>query len=144
MKVGAVVGSITVALVLCSSALAATNPNQQGLSQAQIDQGCTRNGRYVSCPSQMQRVEVAPMQRVEATPIRRVEAAPIRRVEAAPVQRNRPAQQTQSQPNTQVQANQRGKVIDPKGQGLNQAQINAMEQQRRLMWNATGGGMVYR
>ena len=136
MQVETVVGSITVVLVLCSSALAATNPNQQGLSQAQIDQGCTRNGRYVSCPSQMQRVEVAPMQRVEATPIRRVEAAP--------VQRNRPAQQTQSQPNTQVQANQRGKVIDPKGQGLNQAQINAMEQQRRLMWNATGGGMVYR
>ncbi len=38
----------------------------------------------------------------------------------------------------------RGRTIDPQGQGLNQAQIDAMEAQRRMMWNATGGGMVYR
>ncbi len=41
-------------------------------------------------------------------------------------------------------AAERGRAIDPQGQGLNQAQINAMEAQRQMMWNATGGGMVYR
>ena len=29
-------------------------------------------------------------------------------------------------------------------EGLNQAQIDAMERQRQLMWNATGAGMIYR
>jgi len=43
-----------------------------------------------------------------------------------------------------AKAKERGRVIDPKGQGLSQAQIDAMEAQRQLMWNATGGGMVYR
>lgn len=59
------------------------------------------------------------------------------RVSAAP-----PPQNTAS--TVDAEAQRRGKVIDPKGQGLNQAQIDAMEMQRRLMWNSTGAGMIYR
>lgn len=47
-------------------------------------------------------------------------------------------------PTVDAEVQRRGKVIDPKGQGLNQAQIDAMEMQRRLMWNSTGAGMIYR
>ncbi len=90
----------------------------------------------------MKRVEVAPMKRVEVAPMKRVEVAPMQRVQVAPIKRYRRTSPVQS--STQAEAERRGKVIDPKGQGLNQAQINAMERQRQLMWNATGGNMVYR
>lgn len=126
MNVRMVVGLIA-ALVLCSSA--------HGLSQEQIKQGCVDEGRTISCPSQIQSVEVAPIQKVEVAPINRVEVAPIRK--------HRPAKQAQNS-NIDAEAQQRGKVIDPKGQGLNQAQIDAMERQRQLMWNATNPGMGYR
>ena len=112
----------------------AASPNQQGLSQAQIAQGCVTDGRTVQCPSQMQRVEVAPMKRVELAPMKRVEVGTINRYEATQPRAS----------SVDAEAERRGKVIDPKGQGLNQAQIDAMERQRQLMWNATGGGMVYR
>jgi Na+-transporting NADH:ubiquinone oxidoreductase subunit NqrC len=126
MNVRTVVGLIA-ALVLSSSAF--------GLSQEQIKQGCVDEGRTISCPNQMKSVEVAPIQKVEV--------APINRVEVAPIKRHRPAKQAQNS-NIAAEAQQRGKVIDPKGQGMNQAQIDAMEKQRQLMWNTTHPEMGYR
>lgn len=46
--------------------------------------------------------------------------------------------------NISQEAATRGAKWDPKGQGLNQAQINAIEMQRELMVNSTGGDMAYR
>ena len=133
MKVITIVGSITIALLLCS--------NVQGLTQAQIKQGCVNKGNAISCPKQMRRVEVAPIKRVEVAPMKRVEVGGMKRVEVAPMKRVEAGGITRYPLAPKAQESN---ASPQNGQGLNQAQIDAMEQQRRLLWNAGGGGMVYR
>jgi hypothetical protein len=173
MKVITIVGSITIALLLCS--------NAQGLTQAQIKQGCVNKGNTISCPKQMRRVEVAPIKRVEVAPMKRTGVAPMKRVEVGGMKRVEVGgmkrvevggmkrvevggmkrvevggmKRVEVAPMKRVEAGgitryplapkaQESNASPQNGQGLNQAQIDAMEQQRRLLWNAGGGGMVYR
>jgi len=149
MKVITIVGSITIALLLCS--------NVQGLTQAQIKQGCVNKGNAISCPKQMRRVEVAPIKRVEVAPMKRVEVGGMKRVEVGGMKRVEVGgmKRVEVAPMKRVEAGgitryplapkaQESNASPQNGQGLNQAQIDAMEQQRRLLWNAGGGGMVYR
>jgi hypothetical protein len=77
-----------------------------------------------------------------AQSVTRREAQDVTRREAgAPPERHK----STPRPNSiDAEAAARGKAIDPQGRGLTQAQIDAMEVQRRLMWNTTGGDMVYR
>ncbi|HZW26229.1 MAG TPA: hypothetical protein VFF26_12160 [Gallionella sp.] len=86
-------------------------------------------------------MEDAPAGVIEDAPARVIEDAPARVIEDVPAHAK---QSRKSKSNTDAHSKRRGKTIDPHGRGLNQAQIDAMEAQRRAMWNATGGGMVYR
>ena len=122
--VKSVVKMVTVALLVwCSSATAIERVQAQGINRVQA-QGINR-------------VQAQGINRVQAQGINRVQAQGINRVEHQ-------KQTTDGNQQGNSYAQNRGKVIDPNGQGLNQAQIDAMERQRQLMWNSTGGGMVYR
>lgn len=84
-----------------------------------------------------------PMERVTLQPMEVVAPPQMTSVKPQEMAKRQPAPQARKS-NINAEAKRRGKIIDPNGQGLNQAQIDAMEKQRQLMWNATGGGMVYR
>ena len=84
------------------------------------------------------------MDRVTVGGIDRVPLQPMNRVPANGINRYQPETQQPVGKSIEEEAQIRAQKIDPQGNGLNQAQINAMEAQRRLMWNSTSPGMVYR
>lgn len=94
-------------------------------------------------PAPMKKAVLPPMNRAAPPPpmARVAPPPPMERVKPQGIAKHQPQARNS---NTDAHSQRRSKVIDPNGQGLNQAQIDAMERQRQLMWNATGGGMVYR
>ena len=138
MNVRNVIYMVATVSMFCSNVWAMEDVQLSGMREAPSPGGI----RSVE-PPPMRNVELPPMRSVELPPMRVVPDPPPMRVVPPPPPMARVKPQTgRSSPN--AEAKRRGKVIDPHGRGLNQAQIDAMEAQRRAMWNATGGGMVYR
>ena len=120
-------GLIALSLLVSAHALAAECTNQGGTIPCAASPKGTADGG-------MKRVTLAPMKRVTLSPLKRV---PLHSMNRVPARKNIGS-------NISQDAATRGAKWDPNGQGLNQAQINAIEKQRELMVNSTGGDMAYR
>lgn len=144
-----VFGAAAIALAFCSSASAIEvkqlggrqiTPQQLGGRQMTIQR---LEGRQIK-PKELGGRQITDRQ-VQAGQMRIDQAGDMRIKQAGPMlsdeerarirQRNAAAQDAWVRERTQR--------IDPRGQGQNQAQIDAMEMRRKLLWNSTGPGMVY-